>query len=82
MHHNWNNRFCRQHWNERRWIVGLCTFINLFSLLRQEKNSLQKEMFLKNCMNFLTTQETYGMVKKGCELVTYEFFDSVFLWES
>jgi len=34
---------------------------------------LQKEIFLKNCMNFLAIQETYGMVKKGCELVTCEF---------
>jgi len=55
--------------------------MNLFSLLRQEKDNLLKEIFLKNCMNFLATQETYGMVKKGCDLVTCEFSDSVFLCE-
>jgi len=48
-------------------------------LLRQEKNNLQKEIFLKNCMNFLAIQGTYGIVKKGCELVTCEFSDSVLL---
>jgi len=52
--------------------------MNLFSLLRHEKNNLQKEIFLKNCMNFLGIQETYGIMKKGCELVTCEFSDSVF----
>jgi len=48
--------------------------MNLFSLLRQEKDNLQKEIFLKSCMNFLAIQETYGMVKKGCELVIVLFF--------
>jgi len=31
-------------------------------------------------MNFLATQETYGMVKKGYELVTCEYFKSVFFY--
>jgi len=56
--------------------------MNLFNLLRQKKDNLQKEIFLKNCMNLVAMQETYGMVKKGCELITCEFFESVFLWKS
>jgi len=56
--------------------------MNLFNLFRHEKDNLQKEIFLKNCMNFLAVQETYGTVKKGSGLMTCEFSDSVFLWKS
>jgi len=35
----------------------------------QEKISLQKEMFLKNCLNFLAINLTCGIVKKDCRLL-------------
>jgi len=33
-------------------------------LFKQEKDRLQKEIFLKNCMNLLAIAETYGIVKR------------------
>jgi len=32
-------------------------------------------------MNLVAIPETYGIVKKGCELVTCEFSETVFLWK-
>jgi len=57
---------------------SLCTFMNLLSLFKQEKDNLRKEIFLKNCINLVAITETYGIEKKGNELVTCGLSETVF----
>jgi len=56
-------------------------FYKFFKFIEARKGQFtKKDIFKKlyeNCM-FLAAQETYGMVKKGCKLVTCKFFYSIF----